>query len=90
MGFGDNDGVTYALAKGGGHSMECNLVIGKCWLRIASMDADLHAARVESHANIADGPSRDHFGNLNSLGAEYVEPALPEWIHNIWQVDLVP
>jgi hypothetical protein len=86
VGFGDNDGVTYALAKGGGHSLECNLVIGKCWLQIAAFNTDLHAARVESHANIADGPTRDHFDCLTSLNAIYVEPKLPEWIHDVWHV----
>jgi hypothetical protein len=84
VGFGDNDGVTHALARGGGHNEECNLVIGKCWLHISSLDTDLHAARVESHANIADGPSRDNFDGVNSLHAQFVEPAFPAWTHDVW------
>ena len=41
--FGDNDGITHALAKGGGHNEECNMAIGKIWLQVAELDADLHA-----------------------------------------------
>ena len=82
--FGDNDGVTYALAKGGGHNEECNMVIGKLWLAVAELDTDLHVARVESKANIADGPSRDDISMLNQLQAVYVEPVLPQWIHDLW------
>ena len=67
--FGDNHGVTHALEKGSAHNNECNLVIGKIWLRVAAIHADLHAARVETHANIADGPSRDDFTGMQSLGA---------------------
>ena len=48
VGFGDNDGVTHALAKGGGHNPECNMIIGKIWMHLAALDADLHAAKVET------------------------------------------
>lgn len=84
VGFGDNDGITHALARGGGHNPESNMIIGKIWLHLASLDTDLHAARVESAANIADGPSRDSFDLLQVIGARFVEPKLPEWIHDIW------
>ena len=88
LSFGDNDGVTHSLARGGGHNPECNVVIGKVWLAISELDLDLHAARVESHANIADGPSRDFFEYIHSLQATYVEPHLPTWIDDIWLCDV--
>ena len=88
MSFGDNDGVTHSLARGGGHNPECNVIIGKVWLAISELDLDLHAARVESHANIADGPSRDFFEYLHSLHATFIEPKLPDWINDIWLCDL--
>ena len=84
--FGDNDGITHAMAKGGGHNDECNIIIGKIWLEVAALDTDLHVARVESKANIADGPSRDDFSMLQTIGARFVQPRLPEWIHDIWHV----
>ena len=65
------------LKKGGGHNDECNMVIGKLWLQVADLDCDLQVARVESKANVADGPSRDDFSMLNSLGATFVEPMMP-------------
>ena len=83
--FGDNDGIAYALARGGGHNPESNMIIGKNWIRLACCDTDLHAARVESDSNIADGSSRDSFELLHAIGARFVEPVLPVWIHDIWQ-----
>ena len=59
---------------------------GLRWLGYAGLDCDLHVARVESKANIADGPSRDEFCFLNDLGAVYVPPVLPSWIDDIWAV----
>jgi len=82
----DNDGVTHAVAKGEGHNEECNLVIGKGWLEVAGLDCDLHVARVESKANIAEGPSRVEFCFLDDLGEEYVPPVLPSWFNDIWAI----
>jgi len=87
--FGDNDGITHAIAKGGGHSEESNMTIGKLWLSVASLDIDLHVARVESAANIADGPSRDDLSLVRELQATFVEPILPHWIHDLWHADHV-
>ena len=89
LSFGDNDGVTYSVAKGGGHSEESNMTIGKVWMAVASIDADLHVARVESAANIADGPTREDLSKLEQLGASFVEPCLPHWIHDVWHSDSV-
>ena len=84
--FGDTDGITHSVSKGGGHHDECNVVIGKVWLGLAKLDCDLHVARVESKANIADGPPRDDFSMLHALGAVLVEPVLPNWINHVWFV----
>ena len=86
IGFGDNDGITHSVSKGGGHNKVCNVVIGKVWLEVAKLDCDLHVARVESKTNLADGPSRDDFGMLHAIGAVFVEPVLPDWINDVWFV----
>ena len=86
VGFCDNDGVTHALSKGGGHNTECNLLIGKVCLHLASVDCDLHVGRVESKSNIADGPTREDLSLLEQLEAVFVSPILPEWISDIWHV----
>ena len=64
--------------------MECTLLIGKVWLRLADADCDLCVGRVESKANIADGPTRDYLFDLEALGAVFVSPSLPEWILDVW------
>ena len=43
--FGDNDGVQYALARGGGHNPESNMIIGKIWMQLATFDTDLRRPR---------------------------------------------
>ena len=42
--FGDNDGITHAVEKGGRHNEECNMVIEKLWLQVAELDCDLQVA----------------------------------------------
>ena len=39
--------------------------------------------RVESKANVADGPTRNNFEYLNLLRAEFVEPKLIPWTYNV-------
>ena len=58
VGFCDNDGVSFAVAKGGGRNPECNLLIGKVWMQLAESDCDLFVGRVESKSNIADSRLR--------------------------------
>ena len=65
------------------------MTIGKVWMAVASIDADLHVARVESAANIADGPTREDLSKLEQLSASFVEPCLPHWIHDVWHSDSV-
>ena len=62
------------------------MVIGKLWLQVARLVCDLQVAGVESKANVADGPSRDDFSILTTLGASFVEPIIPSWMDDIWTV----
>ena len=80
----DNDGVMFTVRAGGGHCPEIQLALGKFWLCMAKLGVDLFAARVESKANVADGPTREDLTQLLELGAEFVTPVLPSWIYNIW------
>ncbi len=47
-----------------------------------------HGARVESHANISDGPTRDHFEMVSKVGATWVEPVVPSWLLQLWRIPL--
>ena len=61
-----------------------NMCIGKLWLDIAASSLGLHVVRVESKANLADGPTRESLGQLEALNAHFVEPKLPKWVYDIW------
>ena len=84
--FIDNMGVMYCVRNATGAAPEVAIAIGKLWLQLGEMQTDLHGARVESKANIADGPTRDDLSFLEKLEAIFVEPVLPAWIYDIWKI----
>ena len=81
--FIDNDAVMSALLHGSAGCDDVNLAIGQIWLDLARMRIAFGAARVESRANIADGPTRDQFTLLQELKAIFFEPALPNWLDEL-------
>ena len=49
------------------------------WLRV-----DVAFVRVESKANVADGPTRDFLDVLVALGAVRLPALLPGWLNALW------
>ena len=82
--FVDNNGVLGGLIKGSCMAADLNQSIGNLWLDIARLQIGLHTVRVESKANIADGPTREFLGLLGELGASFVPPKLPDWCKKLW------
>ena len=50
------------------------------------MNIRVYGARVESKANVADGPSRDFLDVVRAVDAvrRGREPVLPEWVFDLW------
>ena len=65
-------------------------MIGQLWLEWAHMRVGFSGHRVESKANLADGPTRDYYDILHKLGAQFVEPVLPTWVLDLWGPILDP
>ena len=86
LNFVDNDSVLHAISHGSGGNDETSLCIGRLWLEIAAAGVDLHVGRVESAANIADGPTGDRLQLLACLKATFVPPELPSWVHTLWEI----
>ena len=63
-----------------------NISIGKLWLDMAGLQIAFYMARVESLANIADGPSRNEFTYMTALGATFLAPKLPKWDWDVWHI----
>jgi len=84
LGFVDNDGVRASMLKGSCKAPEINTLIGRFWLDLAKRGTAVYLARVETHANIADGPSRAQLELMKRLKATYVEPVLPPWAFGLW------
>ena len=81
----DNDGITHTMVHGSATSGDINNIAGKMLLDIANLRAGINIERVESAANIADGPTRDFMVQVNRLEAQEIPPVMPQWIDNIWQ-----
>ena len=81
----DNQSVLGAMTSGSSGADDLNTGIGKTWLEVASQSISLHLVRVESKANVADGPSRDDLSYLEEMDAQFVEPVLPDWARTLWR-----
>ena len=82
----DNEGVLRGLVKGSCTALDMNQAIGYVWLQVAELNLGLLGLRVESKANIADGPTREYLDLLNERGAQYCVPALPNWCFDLWDI----
>jgi len=82
----DNQGVLNAVLQGRAGADDLNAVVGKLWLEIAAESIAMHVVRVESLANIADGPTRESTELLDELGAVFVTPVLPDWARDVWSM----
>ena len=82
--FIDNDSVLYSVVKGRGSNPEVNIGIGRLWMEFASRHVAPQFVRVESKANLADGPTRNNFVHLETLDAVFVKPQLIPWTYDVW------
>ena len=64
----------HAVLNGAGGPPEVHFSIVRLWLFAAEQGIDLHALRVESKANVSDGPTREDLSVVMALGAQFAEP----------------
>ena len=88
--FIGNQSIEHAVLKGSGGSAECISCIGQFWLELAQRSVTFYSYRVESHANVADGPSRKNFLEMEALEAVGVPPHMPSWVLDPWQAAALP
>ena len=74
------------LIKGGGRALEQNLLAGNFWLWASTCECPPYFGRLESKANIADGPTRNDPSALNALAATKVKPKLSECVYDLWNI----
>ena len=67
--FMDNQGVLLGLIKEACRLPEVNFAIARLWIHMAEEEIGLQAWRVESKANVADGPTREYYVVVNMLNA---------------------
>ena len=81
----DNQGVLGAL-KGSELSDDMNFLLGELWLFLANAGSARFVERVESKANVADGPTRHDLSFVSRSRAVFREPRWPEWTQAVWQM----
>ena len=72
--FIDNDSAAASLVKGYSPQHDGASIVGEFWLLAASLRSHVYIDRVESKSNIADGPSRNDFTLVKSLGGLWSVP----------------
>ena len=87
--FIDNDSAASNLVKGYSSKTDSTAIVGTFWLQVADLRCHVYIDRVESKSNPADGPSRNDFQFVQSVGGRYTPPktgtlgdlstTLPSW-----------
>ena len=75
------------VIKGQSDSPETNAMVAVFWLAAAQRQSDYVSHRVDSGANLADGPTRpdkDGCDLLAQLDAIEFESYFPGWLVNLW------
>lgn len=72
--FIDNDSAASNLVKGYSAKTDSTAIVGSFWLQMADLRCHVYIDRVESKSNPADGPSRNDFTLVRSLGGVYTPP----------------
>ena len=88
----DNKSGEGAFEKGNARSYARNLMAHAFWLGAARNQMNIQMMRVASKQNIADEPSRSELGSMIVLGAEWVDPIIPDvvWESTKWENEMVP
>jgi len=80
----DNQGVMFGFMNGVARAPETAAMVGEFWLKAAALEASIFFWRVETHANIADGPTRDSFTDVLKLGCVETQPVWPKFLRDLW------
>ena len=82
MSFVDSTASKWALAKGYSRDPEANAIVGLFWTSAAPLGSHPWFERVGTNAQLADGVSRNDFGDANRLQWRHFDADLTE----VWEV----
>ena len=74
--FIDSNTSLNGLVNGWSRKSDTCHLVGLYWKCVSQLKAFVWVERVESESNIADGPTKDRYDTLESLGAVEVQPVL--------------
>ena len=73
----DNEGVRYSLISGTSRCKEVARMVAIMWHEASIQRLGLFFRRVETKANLADGPTREDFPYFEDLQARWHVPTMP-------------
>ena len=84
--FVDNQSIIGVVTRGSAsHTGEdITYLVGNFWTEIAQRQVDLHMIYVHSPSNPADGPTRNDWSLVHSLGMRIYPADFPVWCHDLW------
>ena len=80
----DNEAVRYSLIKGTSKSPEVAAISARFCQLVATQRWGVLIRRVESKANVADGPFRKHWDVIREIHVEWARPVMPRWVFDLW------
>ena len=85
--WSDNVGSEKSTAKGAAKAFDHSCLVHGMWLKAAQLSVQMWVDRVPTDDNIADLPSREEYGLLQAIEAQYMEPQLDEafWRPDSWE-----
>ena len=79
--------MRYSLISGTSRLPEVALSVARFWQLAAEKRWGVLMRRVESAANLADGPTRDNLKFVKKLNVWWTDSVLPGWAFDLWRYD---
>ena len=92
----DNTAAMACVVRGFSKESDLALITGRLWYEVCGMMVEYKTLYVASHANLADGPSRDDLTLLQKAGAQELRAwSFPDfskglgiWLDNVVQAEV--
>ena len=91
LGFVDNQGALHSVLRATSLAAETEIMVAEFWKVCTVAQIGFSGWRVESKANVADGPTRNYFRDVvDELSAQFRQPVFPQFLQDLWRHPVIP
>ena len=91
LGFVDNQGALHSVLRATSRAAETEIMVAEFWKVCTVAQIGFSGWRVESKANVADGPTRNYFRDVvDELSAQFRQPVFPQFLQDLWRHPVIP